>query len=938
MIIYKPWQFFSFIAIVIIVAFLSIPSSEKLGQIYFDSYQYDKALVYFNKVNSLEENNIPTLKKLKEYFLIQGAVPDALEVQKKLVFLRPKNVTYLEELEQLYDWNQQPILKINTMKKRADLLPTLQRIELYEDMLSGLRWLRNYDEADQLARFIQIDSELKKDINLNEIVIEYYLATKKSDEAIYLLALNVIKNPNDTRSIERVAEAYRFEKNYEESIHFYQRLMGISENDIGSIDNVAKNVSKLSTLKIVQNLGTVELIIDGLLKMSRPEIVMNVRKVLIKALPDDPNLKFVLIDSYLKNNMTGEAIKLLKGFEFESLKYSSAIYEAASLLNDIGKPELAVKLMERLVERYPNQSSYLEFLGDLYEKIGLKEKAINIYFKILELKRRSMIHSVPLFLTALNESNGRNLPIIPKNYSLKSNSIFRQDKQVTRIRQKVLYLIDEMESFDKRSELLKKLLQDKPNDKQVLTRLGYLYFANGQSEEAYRYFDMAYIVSPNDTNILEVLVRRDIEEKKWDNAQFKMSKLKNSDSYVDLNEEFLYQTESIEHEKICKQIALKSELKRVEQEVLSRCYFRSGKYKQSLDLINVLIEDEPKEIRYQFLALSSCLELKDVNCSDQKMMLLANDLKVSEAELKPYNEYLNEVKAELRRLNAWSMRTTFDVLVYQSWTVYSEELELGRRWNSWGLVFDSSYTHFAQYDESKIKNFTLKGKYFSDDFQISAGTHFYKGVTSHMSPYFDLNVTKNFYFLSLSISKDREAVSNRDLVVNNVRSHQIEVYAEERVSKRLTSTQFGSIFQVESSEEIGNGYQLKTDVLYKLWGNLPLWSGAILGHSRGSAKNGVSLFSNNYFDKSSPYGVAFTKKESTLVNNFSFFDWDARLEILGDFDRELSFARILNAFARVKYHYNYNKFLEVSSSWGQEATADIKGDAWEFKLSWNHWW
>jgi len=67
-------------------------------------------------------------------------------------------------------------------------------------------------------------------------------------------------------------------------------------------------------------------------------------------------------------------------------------------------------------------------------------------------------------------------------------------------------------------------------------------------------------------------------------------------------------------------------------------------------------------------------------------------------------------------------------------------------------------------------------------------------------------------------------------------------------------------------------------------------------------------------------------------------DWDTRIEVIGDYDRGMSFARILNAFARVKYHYNFNKFIELSSSWGQETTSEAKGDAWEFQLSWNHWW
>ncbi|PJB52402.1 MAG: hypothetical protein CO099_12830 [Bdellovibrio sp. CG_4_9_14_3_um_filter_39_7] len=937
MILYRPWQFITFVAIVLTVAFFSIPTSEKLGQIYFDSYQYDKALIYFNKVNTLDENNIPTLKKLKEYFLIQGSVPEALEVQKKLVFLRPKNISYLEELEQLYDWNQQPVLKIQTMKKRADLLPMNERIEIYIEMFSGLRWLRNYEEADRLAEFIQLDPILNSNVNLNELIIEYYLATKKSEEAIHLLEKNVIKNPSDTRSIERVAEAYRFEKNYEQSIVYYQRLIGISENDSSLVNSVAINIEKLKSTMIVKNFSSIELIIDGLLKMKRNDLALSVRQVLIKALPEDPYLKFILIESYLNNNMQDEAIKLLEGFEFESIKNADSIYNAASQLNDIGKPEIAVRLMEKLVEKFPRQSSYLEFLGDLYEKLGRKDKAIEIYFKILDFKKRVMLNQKSLLL-ALNESSLRNLPIIPKNYSFRKNPIFTQDKQVTRVRQKVLYLIDGMDSNDRKIELLEKLLNDSPNDKLVLKRLGYIYFTLGNAEEAYRFFDMAYIGSPNDKDVLEVLARRDIEQKKWVAAELKLESLKRSESYVDLQEELLFQTESPLHENFCRSLALKDDVTLSEKIVLSRCYFRERKYKQSLQIANDLIDHNSPDARFQFLALSSCLEMKNVDCAENKIQLLNTELQVSESEMRPYREYLEEIKAELHRLNAWSFRTSMDVLVYQSWTSYKENLEIVKRWDQFGLSFETNYIHFAQNKSIVVKNLKVAGKYFSDSFEISVGPHFYQGITSQMSPYLEILYSKKSSFMSMHYSRDRSARSSKELVENNVRTHQLELYAEENLSKRLSSAQSLSFFRAEANSEIGNGYNSRLDLLYKIWGNLPLWSGVVFGHSSSSEKNGSTLFTNNYFRNSSPYGLVLAKKQTSLVNKFPMLDWDTRIEVIGDYDRGMSFARILNAFARVKYHYNFNKFIELSSSWGQETTSEAKGDAWEFQLSWNHWW
>ena len=112
-----------FLFVVVGVIILTIPSRTKLGILYFNSYQYEKALEYLSESESLKTGDVLVLKKIKDYFTLQGDIKRALEVMEKLqeylppsVMLPPRRLTTLLDQEKITQMSA-TFLKLNNKLK-----------------------------------------------------------------------------------------------------------------------------------------------------------------------------------------------------------------------------------------------------------------------------------------------------------------------------------------------------------------------------------------------------------------------------------------------------------------------------------------------------------------------------------------------------------------------------------------------------------------------------------------------------------------------------------------------------------------------------------------------------------------------------------------------------------------------------------------------------
>lgn len=175
---------FSILIAVILVALIiaTIPSMDRFAEILFKIGMREKGLEIVQKILDRNENNLIALKQLRDHHLHVGNVADALEVQKRLVKIKPKNEQYLLKLEELYDWNRMPYQKLLSHEKRLFLVSSEKREDFLNDLANGYRWLRKYKDAN---RVFQQLAQTKK-LDYRENVMSYYLTTRQTDKFLGL--------------------------------------------------------------------------------------------------------------------------------------------------------------------------------------------------------------------------------------------------------------------------------------------------------------------------------------------------------------------------------------------------------------------------------------------------------------------------------------------------------------------------------------------------------------------------------------------------------------------------------------------------------------------------------------------------------------------------------------------------------------------------------
>lgn len=211
-----------FLSFLLVITILSIPNDSKLGVIYFKSYNYEKALEYFDQAKTVNNQSPTILNKLKEYFLIQGDINKALISQKKITEILPKNIQHLQELAKLYNWNNMPYQNLKAREKIAQLQPSHLRMKSYLSIAQGYRWLKKYQDADRIALII---GESNNTENLRQN-LNYYLATKNIQMAVKTLEKLEKLEPGNLNNRIYLAQAYTLKNNLTKAIENYMIVVG----------------------------------------------------------------------------------------------------------------------------------------------------------------------------------------------------------------------------------------------------------------------------------------------------------------------------------------------------------------------------------------------------------------------------------------------------------------------------------------------------------------------------------------------------------------------------------------------------------------------------------------------------------------------------------------------------------------------------------------
>ncbi len=205
--------------------------------------------------------------------------------------------------------------------------------------------------------------------------------------------------------------------------------------------------------------------------------------------PENPLYPSLLAELYQELGVASEAEAA--GKTAARLDSAFELYMKALELVSEGRPSEAVPLLEKATAEAPEFATGTLFLAHLYRKVGEPEKALELYNQILEHNPSSSRATQELAWLYVTRGD------FDSAVSLLEASTQRQDN---------LHLLEGYrkqlaEDWDGAISEFMKVEPAYPLDTGVLLQLSFCLSSVGRAEEALRYLEKAYTVSPGDAEI-----------------------------------------------------------------------------------------------------------------------------------------------------------------------------------------------------------------------------------------------------------------------------------------------------------------------------------------------------------------------------------------------------------------------------------------------------
>ncbi|MFT6068197.1 MAG: tetratricopeptide (TPR) repeat protein [Bacteriovoracaceae bacterium] len=963
MILFSRLQFILFLFAITIVTVFTVPSKLKLGMIYFHSYRYEKAFEYFNQVKAFDDDNVQALKKIKQYFLIHGDTRKALELQKKLVLIKPKNVDYLIELEKLYDWNLVPYEKLKVMEKRASLAKRDEdRDAILLEAANGYRWLRKYDDANRLFEKLKT----VEDINFTKELIDYFLATRQVDNAIELLKKYTLHDKAPYSYNDFLSQAYLLKEDHTGALNQELILFMVDKkaSRFAFSDSFLDSISSKDILVRIEHL---ERILFHYQKLDSQGVIQKIHLKLLKKLPHNYNIKFIVAESKYSGGDKEEAAKLYRELKNIPISKNEILFDISQRFSEMKKHNDAIVVLQRLSRAYPKNIEYLENLAEEYNESGKKKKALDIYIKIFKLEKRKVnkrvFHSLMNSqLLAFNKYGRRDKPSLLLNNPNVSpvipmgNIRYRMGKIKTNLEKykgRIIEILEEINNPKESLEIYLDLLETYPNDLELAKRVGYNYIELNDFESAYPYFERYLRANPKDKDSLEILAGHDISQKKYDTALIKLEEIKEIRKLENLNiyslgmlEEVYFQLGKLEDRvELCTKILDKTlpgkntkfqEVDKTQLEI--RCLERAGNREEAYKLLTKLLKDNPEDPRLLTVIIYYEIELRRFDSARSKLDFLYSRRKYTE-ENKKQETYLKEAQEAVKFDYAWDLEVLGKYHFAKDYAYYQNDIRLGKRQSKYRIgLWHNQVLTFKQGNQDHgfiAPHITFFNE--ADSFEIG-----YYLSTGHKS--LDAPIYMNGYFgrldwmkVFLSYKNSHGEYANAELA-NEKKSYSrsfLAYFSEMHLMEKDIWDASLGFDSVTFRDEDGENVFANMEYLAPVGEKKQFHIGAQI-HMRTLSSSGANV-KRLYGDGSTSYFIVF-RKEFTLNSEFNRTTKAAfKYSIGGDAKRNIGFGKSWDVLGEVYSTYGIAKSWRGYIEYFKETDNFSSGNSGNIGFSWNHW-
>jgi tetratricopeptide (TPR) repeat protein len=468
--------------------------------------KFSQAVENIRKALASDQNNMDYNEMLADIFFNAFEFDSAIIQYEKLVKLDSTNINAVFNLAGLYK-KSKPLTSIKLYRKlldeigpRWDILINL--IELYGNLD------KSSDEMQTIKDLVELDPG---NVKLKQLLSEYYLKSGKLSEAITVYEGLLESDPENIEYNKIIADLYSRDNKIDKAVSIFTKLLNKDKNNLeiqsalGFLYVRKKEYKKAEEcfngllnsdsvrLEFKLDIGTFYYIQSDSDKVLL-EYAKNVFKEIVKSSPKDPRAYYNLACIAVKEDNTGLVeSNFNKFYELEEKYYTSR--RLPFYATEVGRLYLAkedfqnaIKYLERSRSFFSDDLFLLYYLGFAYSRLGDSEKAISLFDEVLkgnpakEIKI-DIVGQLGLIYDGM------------KNYQ-KSDSLYEEGLKLDSSNHLLLnnysYSLSERGLQLERSERMsKEALEKEPENSSYLDTYGWILYRMGKYEDAEIYLKKA---------------------------------------------------------------------------------------------------------------------------------------------------------------------------------------------------------------------------------------------------------------------------------------------------------------------------------------------------------------------------------------------------------------------------------------------------------------
>lgn len=888
-------QFVIFLVSVATVLIFTVPSRVQMGSFFFESFQLERAFEYYSGALKSNGADLQNLKKLKEYYLVMGEPGRALELQESLVKLKPRNRGYHRDLISLYDWNRKPLQKLKAMEVASALEPEKERNRILFEVAEGYRWLRQYDDAERVFDALIASGDPEQ----LEAALSFYASIGRRQKVEELSQRVRPKSDPDVfrRWMAELAEA---DGALDEALQKYREILSTSQKSFHE-----ERISEFSRSELLPKLGIIERINRILLRLEREEEAIALQRRLADIFPENLTLLYDLGYFHLSRNDRERARSTFVLIESKE-KNLERLFDVCGVYSGLGDEAETNRCLRSVVKRSPENPRFLEALAESFIRLGEKREALRILEKILFLsgeRDASLWRAQELILIAQNGPfDARTL----KKKSSRKKKVLSEEK-LDDLRQRVIYLREELGEGKRSEKLMLTLVRRHPKNKTYLKQLAFHYLDNSKRDLGVQTMERVLKLDSKDSDALRVVLARDAEEGRSEEVYRKLKLLEplREIPLLDLRMSVL-QTLGLRDElsAFCLEVSPRY------PELRIRCEYEFGNRKLAAQELNDFILKEKRNDLRPLLA-SWYIELED----EKAARLELEAIEASGKSVTELRTLVEELRERRKARWEWILQGKITQVVQTGSQYLLSELDLLKKLNGPGVGVRLDSLHSAN-------PFTLVSPY---------AYYGWKSAEVKLGPTLDLSdrILKTPFFFDASYFGSSQLFFNIHYENSRPEYALSDLQTSDRARRRYGSL-YGSYRlpghfiegsldrnEYEFEEQSGSDYQLyleylKTGVFH------PRWSFGVRTFLADLSTDGERLRSL-HIEKALGYYAVAQYANSFLIRRYQHWDYQFKLAVGGDAERDINFGEALNARAQFEYYKTDKKGLRIYGEYFKES-------------------